>query len=119
MRPNNRRPTKIVNSLSAKLELGSPMICMYLLGHPDHYTSHKFVTFYWQSYITNTHSAWITGPHDGAASHHPNSTSAKVTLLKTASGVIGLSYIDDYSYCPTELEHLSLYDSITTCTREK
>ncbi|KAF8239222.1 hypothetical protein L208DRAFT_1238427, partial [Tricholoma matsutake] len=43
--------TKIVNLLSAKLELGSPMICMHLLGHPDHYTSHKFVTFYWQSYI--------------------------------------------------------------------
>jgi hypothetical protein len=28
--------TKIVNSLSAKLEIGSPMASMYLLGNPDH-----------------------------------------------------------------------------------
>ena len=44
--------TKIVNLLSAKAEMGSPMICMYLLGDPDHYTSHIFVPFYWQSFVT-------------------------------------------------------------------
>lgn len=35
--------TSIVNSLSAKLEIGSPMACMYLLKNPDHYTSHKLM----------------------------------------------------------------------------
>ena len=30
--------TKIMNSLSSKMEIGSPMACMYLLGNPDHYT---------------------------------------------------------------------------------
>lgn len=35
--------TKMVKMMSAKLKMGSPMICMYLLGNPDHYTSHKFV----------------------------------------------------------------------------
>ena len=35
--------TKIVNLLSAKAEMGSPMICMYLLG--NYYTSHTFVPF--------------------------------------------------------------------------
>jgi hypothetical protein len=34
-----RLTTKIVNALSAKMELGSPMMCLYLLGHPDHYKS--------------------------------------------------------------------------------
>jgi hypothetical protein len=44
--------TKIVNLLSAKAEMGSPMICMYLLGNPDHYTSHIYTPFYWQSFVT-------------------------------------------------------------------
>ena len=43
--------TKIANVLSAKAEMGAPMICMYLLGNPDHYTSHVFVPFYWQMYV--------------------------------------------------------------------
>jgi len=38
--------TKIVNALIAKMEMGSPMASMYLLGNPDHYTGHKFVYFY-------------------------------------------------------------------------
>ncbi|KAF8878571.1 hypothetical protein BD779DRAFT_1409052, partial [Infundibulicybe gibba] len=42
--------TKIVNNLSAKMEMGSPMVSMYLLGNPDHYKSHEFTVFYWQSY---------------------------------------------------------------------
>ena len=43
--------TKVANLLSAKAEMGAPMIAMYLLGNPDHYTSHTFVPFYWQSYV--------------------------------------------------------------------
>ncbi|KAF8883851.1 hypothetical protein BD779DRAFT_1389003, partial [Infundibulicybe gibba] len=31
-------------------QLNTPMVCMYLLGNPDHYTDHTFVNFYWQSY---------------------------------------------------------------------
>ncbi|KDR66271.1 hypothetical protein GALMADRAFT_17237, partial [Galerina marginata CBS 339.88] len=42
--------TKVVNLLSAKAEMGAPMICMYLLGNPDHYTNYTFVPFYWQSF---------------------------------------------------------------------
>jgi len=43
--------TKVANLLSAKAKMGAPMIAMYLLGNPDHYTSHTFVSFYWQSYV--------------------------------------------------------------------
>ena len=34
--------TKIVNSLTAASEIGGPIASMYLLKHPNHYTSHKF-----------------------------------------------------------------------------
>ena len=50
--------TKMVNTMSAKLELGSPMICLYLLGNPDHYTSHQFVPFYWLSFVQEVRKAW-------------------------------------------------------------
>ncbi|KAF8223998.1 hypothetical protein L208DRAFT_1313991 [Tricholoma matsutake] len=49
--------TKMVNTMSAKLEMGSPIICMYLLGFPDHYTSHKFVPFYWSSFVNEVRKA--------------------------------------------------------------
>ena len=42
---------KIVNALSSKMELGSPMASMYLLQNPDHYTSHKFIPFWWKSFV--------------------------------------------------------------------
>ena len=50
--------TKIVNSLSAKLEIGSPMASMYLLGNPDHYTNFNFVPVYWQSFVREARSSW-------------------------------------------------------------
>ena len=44
---------KIVNALSSKMEIGSPMASMYLLDNPDHYTSHKFTPFWWKSFIND------------------------------------------------------------------
>ena len=35
------------------MEIGSPMASMYLLKNPDHYTSHKFIPFWWKSFINN------------------------------------------------------------------
>ncbi|KDR65184.1 hypothetical protein GALMADRAFT_43591, partial [Galerina marginata CBS 339.88] len=43
--------TKMVNSLTSKMEIGSPMASLYLLGNPDHYTQHKFIKFYWRLYV--------------------------------------------------------------------
>ncbi|KAJ7734607.1 hypothetical protein B0H16DRAFT_1327430 [Mycena metata] len=45
---------KMVNSMSAKMEIGSPMASMYLLGNPDHYASHLYVPFAWRSYFIPT-----------------------------------------------------------------
>jgi hypothetical protein len=54
--------TKIVNSLSAKLEIGSPMASMYLLGNPDHYTNFVFVPVYWQSFVREARKPWELTP---------------------------------------------------------
>ncbi|KAF8883146.1 hypothetical protein BD779DRAFT_1444286, partial [Infundibulicybe gibba] len=103
--------TKIVNNLSAKMEMGSPMVCMYLLGNPDHYKSHQFATFFWQGYVSEARKAWeandIAAPPD------------KVTLLKCKGSIVGLSPVFDYIYRPVELSSMCLYDWIRRCRREK
>ncbi|KAF8232822.1 hypothetical protein L208DRAFT_1175211, partial [Tricholoma matsutake] len=102
---------KVVNLLSAKMEMGAIMISMYLLGNPDHYTSHKFVSFYWQTYVSEAHKVW-----------HPEeatSFSIKVALVKLKGKIIGLSPVFDYIYWAPELEHMSLYDWIRRCKRVK
>jgi hypothetical protein len=53
-----RMVLKIVNSLSAKMEIGAPMAALYLLDNPDHYTSHEFVPFYWKNFITYIEKEW-------------------------------------------------------------
>ena len=50
--------TKVVNMISAKMEMGAPMISMYLLGNPDHYTDHRFIPCYWQSFVTEAEQAF-------------------------------------------------------------
>ncbi|KAG6375186.1 hypothetical protein JVT61DRAFT_3395 [Boletus reticuloceps] len=52
--------TQIVNSLTSKLEVGAPMASLYLLQQPDHYTSHKFISFYWTSYVNEIKKVWNT-----------------------------------------------------------
>jgi hypothetical protein len=106
-----RLMTKIVNTLSAKMEIGAPMACMYLLKNPDHYTSHKFAVFYWQSYVREAQSVW--------QSTSDNECSDKVVLLKCHGRVVGLSPVYDYIYRPHKLEAMCLYDWIRRCHRVK
>lgn len=49
---------KIVNNLSAKMEMGAPMAAMYLLGNPDHYKSHEFECFYWRNFVSFVERQW-------------------------------------------------------------
>ena len=83
----HRIMTKIVNLLSAKAEMGSPMICMYLLENPDHYTSHTFVPFYWQSF------AQVRQDFDA-----DEQEVQKITLIKKKGKIVGLSPVYDYIY---------------------
>ena len=80
--------TKIVNILSAKAEMGSPMICMYLLGNPDHYTSHIYTPFFWQSFVTEAQQDFDINKNDVQ----------KVTLIKRKGKIIGLSPVYDYNF---------------------
>ena len=102
--------TKIANLLSAKAEMGAPMICMYLLGNPDHYTGHVFVPFYWQMYVAEVRRQFET---DGA--QQPQ----KVTLIKRKGRLVGLSPVHDYVHRASELNHVSLFEWIKCYKREK
>ncbi|KAF8231079.1 hypothetical protein L208DRAFT_1158010, partial [Tricholoma matsutake] len=101
----------MVNTISAKLEMGSPMICMYLLGNHDHYTSHKFATFFWLSYVNEVRKAWT----EDLTGELPE----KVAILKQKDKIIGISNVYDYIYWPVELEHVSLYEWISSYKCEK
>ena len=103
--------TKIVNNLSAKMEVGVPLACLYLLGFPDHYVSHRFASFYWQSFVHEVQSYWD--------SNIDSTVKPKVSIVSIRGRVLGLSPVFDYIYRPQELENFSLYDWISLCKREK
>ncbi|KAF8228609.1 hypothetical protein L208DRAFT_1290466 [Tricholoma matsutake] len=86
--------TKIVNSLTAKLEMGTPMICIYLLGLLDHYTSHMFTPFYWQSFVSNAQSPWP--PQDDTLEGKQDTEN--ITLFKQGNQVVGMSPVSDYIF---------------------
>ncbi|KAF8223887.1 hypothetical protein L208DRAFT_1314700, partial [Tricholoma matsutake] len=93
---------KIVNTLSTKMEMGSPMICMYWLGLPDHYTSHKFHTFLWQSFVQECQKPWVHAEEGiaGACDSDP---------------MIGISPVFDHIFCPEEIDLMCLYDWVSRC----
>ena len=101
--------SKVANLLSAKAEMGAPMICMYLLGNPDHYTSHSFVPFYWQSYVGEVRQIF-----EEVSEEQP-----KMTLIKKKGKIVGLSPVQDYVHRAPELEHINLYEWIRCYKREK
>ena len=84
--------TKMVNALTAKLEIGSPMASMYLLGNPDHYTSHTFINFYWRSFVHEAHSVFLTPLEE--IKDFPE----KVVLNKSNEKFVALSKVHDYIY---------------------
>ena len=102
--------TKVANLLSAKAEMGAPMIAMYLLGHPDHYTGHTFVPFYWQSYILEARRSFEDGDLK---------VPQKVTIIKKKGRFLGLTHVHDYVHRPGELGDINLYEWIKCYKREK
>ncbi|KAF8800468.1 hypothetical protein BYT27DRAFT_7117504 [Phlegmacium glaucopus] len=102
--------TKVANLLSAKAEMGAPMIAMYLLGNPDHYTSHTFVPFYWQPYVQEVLKSF---------SDEQPKDPQKVTVIMKKGRMVGLSPMHDYLHRPEELVHVNLYQWIRCYKREK
>ena len=104
--------TKVANLLSAKAEMGAPMISMYLLGNPDHYTDHTFVPFYWQPYIQEAQC-------DFGGENSNSAQPQKVAIIKMRGRIVGLSPVHDYIHRPQEAYNICLYDWIRCYKREK
>lgn len=103
--------TKIVNALTAKMEIGSPMASLYLLGNPDHYTGHKFVHFYWANYVKVARGAW----DDSGDIEKPET----VVLNKNMGKYVGLSNVQDYVCRPRIYENFNLYEWIQMSIKSK
>jgi hypothetical protein len=106
-----RLVTQMVNLLSVRMELGAPMICMYLLDKPDHYTSHKFKPFHWKSFVSEAQKFWNSEQSEQQNDDH------KIILIRKNGRIFGISRVYDYIFRPIELENMSLYDWIRLCDR--
>lgn len=105
---------KVVNNLTSRSEIGSPMASMYLLGNPDHYTSHHFVRLWWRHFVS-------VGWNHFRSSDEPSSTEdvddETVRIGKVGEVFVSLSTTDDYIYRPRELAHLNVYEWMQMCER--
>ncbi|KDR67901.1 hypothetical protein GALMADRAFT_42495, partial [Galerina marginata CBS 339.88] len=100
--------TQTVNSLTAKMEIGGPMAALYLLGNPDHYTSHKFIPVYWKNYVREVLKSWRT--EEDLEEIIPE----KLVIQKDKDGkYIGFSAVHDYIYRPKIFENKTLYEWIS------
>ena len=100
--------TQIVNSLTSKLEIGAPLASLYLLQNPDHYTDHRFVSFYWTAYVCEARKVWH---EDDAKMVEEND----LLLLKRSNNLLsGVTPVFDYIYRPMECEDICLYDWVCT-----
>ncbi|KAJ7854011.1 hypothetical protein B0H13DRAFT_1546510, partial [Mycena leptocephala] len=106
---------KMVNSMSAKMEIGSPMASMYLLGNPDHYPSHKYVTFFWRSYVQFVRAHWTDELNP--VEDEPEDNDERVPLGRQDGKIVATSAVDDYRYRPSAYENVSLYEWIQCAER--
>ena len=102
---------KIANLLATKTEMGGPMVCMYLLNHPDHYTSHTFVPFFWKTFVNEVLLSWNSAD--------PSVMEPSLRLYMQNREIVGLSPVDDYKYRPVMLAQLNLYDWARQCSRHR
>ncbi|KAJ7746063.1 hypothetical protein B0H16DRAFT_1321453, partial [Mycena metata] len=111
---------QMVNSLSTKMEIGSPMAAMYLLGDLDHYSSHNFVPFAWRSYAFFVRKFWHV---EDVADNEEKVLDEKVELTSAEGIIIAGSAVDDYRYRPHIFENVSLYEwvqcSVKSCRSKK
>ncbi|KAK7007939.1 hypothetical protein R3P38DRAFT_2370624, partial [Favolaschia claudopus] len=112
----------------SKLQIGSPMASLYLLGNPDHYTNMTFKVFWWKSYISLVKRDFISDeainsedyedPADGTEPQAVDETD-KVVLMKGQTGYVGTTPTDDYIMRPKVLEDVCLFDFIQMTQRKK
>ncbi|KAJ7807890.1 hypothetical protein B0H13DRAFT_1479835, partial [Mycena leptocephala] len=87
------------------MEIGSPMASMYLLGNPDHYASHKYVTFAWRQYVQFVRGFWVEAMKEEEEEEDEDSWSGKdneerVPISRMDGKFVPSSGVDDYRYRP-------------------
>ncbi|KAF7335862.1 ATP-dependent DNA helicase [Mycena sanguinolenta] len=109
---------KMVNSMSAKMEIGSPMAAMYLLGNPDHYSSHSYVPFAWRPYVQFVRNAWTTDyPLEDV--EESNAEEERIPIGEQDGKFITTSGVDDYRYRPDMFSHLNVYEWVQCSSKRK
>ncbi|KAF8240919.1 hypothetical protein L208DRAFT_1230558, partial [Tricholoma matsutake] len=109
--------TKIVNSLSTKMEMENIISCMYLLGNPNHYSNLRFWPFYWQDFVMEVRKPWVQEltKQDSNMKAAPD----KVAICQHNGWVVGLSPVHDYIFHVEEMETMCLHDWVLRCECEK
>lgn len=102
--------TKIVNALTSKTEIGGPMVCSQLLGHPEHYTDRVFKKFFWTSYARVVADVWNDTPEADGLEDNPTTSEEKVVINANENGLVPYRKVCDYIHRPVELENFSLVD---------
>jgi hypothetical protein len=87
-----------------------------LLGNPDHYASHKFITVYWKNYVPEVCKSWKS--EEDLQEIIPEKL---VVQKKGVEGeIVGFSTVDDYMYRPKLFEcKKKLYKWVQMSTRCK
>ncbi|KAJ7933338.1 hypothetical protein B0H13DRAFT_1592381 [Mycena leptocephala] len=104
---------KMVNSMSAKMEIGSPMASLYLLGNPDHYTSHTYVTFAWRPYVQFIRKYWLQDKFRGKGRR------GRIPIGRLDGKFVPTSGVDDYRYRPGIYNNVTLFEWIQCSERKK
>ncbi|KAJ7767252.1 hypothetical protein B0H16DRAFT_1308832, partial [Mycena metata] len=118
---------KMVNSMSAKMEIGSPMASLYLLGNPDHYASHDYVPFAWRQYVQFVRAFWIQelkeeeeeeGEDEEDDLFGQGDDEERLPVGRTDGKFVPASSVDDYRFRPLEADSLNLYEWVQ-CHKKK
>ncbi|KZT19880.1 hypothetical protein NEOLEDRAFT_1077044 [Neolentinus lepideus HHB14362 ss-1] len=96
------------------MEIGAPMAAAYILGNPDHYTSHRFQPVYWKSYVSEVLKSYdAVNANERIDLDHTE----KLVLQKTKRGYSGYTPIMDYIYRSDIYKDVNLYDWIRLSRR--
>ncbi|KAJ3567450.1 hypothetical protein NP233_g6363 [Leucocoprinus birnbaumii] len=139
---------KVVNSLAPKMELGSPLASLYLLGNPDHYTDAEFINFWWRSFVNRVYDdpspsqnlsdanilndisdtamdadellSDVQNVENISQSTRGRPDEESVLLLQNENKeIIGWSAVDDYVFRPAYYENICLLDWIRGLQKRK
>ncbi|KAF8183538.1 hypothetical protein K438DRAFT_1519160, partial [Mycena galopus ATCC 62051] len=118
---------QMVNSLTSKLQIGSPMASLYLLDNPDHYTNCTFKLCWWRSYVARVKSSWDSVTSASAmdqdtsanAVDPPVEDTDRVVVLESGGHYVGATNVDDYVFRSAALEGCSAFDYIQMATRAR